>query len=288
MKLRSISGSCSCAVLRGTAAGAAGRTGRPPGRSSRPSSARCRRWRCRRVAAGPAKARRRPPAPGRRRGCGWCRHRPRAQHRRALEQPLARRAARGPARRCPGCAGCWPHAAAAAEGSAPARSASTRRCARGVCGAPSVSRRRARRRSRRRRRWWRRRPAPGRVRRRKARSSACVRDPATSGPGSPGGGARCTTRVARPARRAATRAGRGRPQRHDAAGAQLGHARGVDVSASSAPGPQHAPRAGRRRRNRRQHARAAETAGQAPRGFWLRAKSDVAAFSTRARGYPTA
>ena len=28
------------------AAGAAGRTGRPPGRSSRPSSARCRRWRC--------------------------------------------------------------------------------------------------------------------------------------------------------------------------------------------------------------------------------------------------
>ena len=234
--------------------------------------------RCRR-----ATAPRRRRAPGRRHGCGWCRRRPRARSTGVpLAQPLARRAAFAVGRVDAGNAQDAHRHARMRPSQRTARSASTRRCARGVCGPhgarlvdpraaavavdaagravdqapPAASAAAARA------------PAPWCARRATMRApsrAAAARGAAPASPGRPAG-------AAWPARRDLP------TQRRHARRAQARHPLGRRRQRHQlhAAAQERAPRAGRRRRNRRS-ARAArrKRAGSAPRGLWIEGKIRV-------------
>ena len=295
MKLRSTSGSCSCAVPRATPRRArqAVEVGRQVEVVAHLQLA---------VVAGVVDALR-PPAP-QRRG-----QRARqvvgvdvvgvdvvlgAQHRRALAAAVRAACRRhGRAHRCRGCAARWPRAPVPRPKKRTCRSASTRRCARGVCGAhgPRLAHARAaavavhaagggvHQRARRR----------AQAQRAQQRLRAQVAPPAAPRL-APAGGARCTTRWAMPA----SRAQRGRRvevalQRRDAARAQLRHARGRGGQRQHAHAARQAARqrAGRRRRSRRPApARGGNGWARRRGGSGLRAKSGGRTRPTRARGYP--
>jgi hypothetical protein len=275
MKLSSISGSFGLrGAARRCAAGAAGRTGRRPGQSSRPSSAG--------VVAGVVHALR--PAAPQRRHAGARQvvgmdvvgvHVVSAPAPACREQARARRAAfavgridAGNAQDAGAHARCraWPAKVAHQA------SASTRRRARrwplGFTARVSSPRRR---RSRRTRRWWSHTPAPPARCAGAAPAAALGARVATSPCRAAAPGA---ARVARPARRCRWR---GRPGCRPAArcpgrAAAVPRRAGASASTRSAR-RQCAPRAGRRRRSRRSAARAG--AGSAPagaEGFWFAGK----------------